>query len=169
MVRTILEHRSPALRVGGTMIGTQQIRFLRPQRQLKNFNMRLSVMCDSRIWVTSKTSNLFNMNDWILRGELSHLVLIPLHAKLLFLPITLQHVGIWSTKTPSLDVRTALQAETKCMIIERVSCAPLMRQESQRPSRAEKSTVDSPLMAVTEMTDCGRWVCFGPQSQGFCV
>ena len=24
-----------------------------------------------------------------------------------------------------------------------------------------------PLMAVTEMTDCGRWVCFGPQRQGF--
>ena len=23
------------------------------------------------------------------------------------------------------------------------------------------------LMAVTEMTDCGRWVCFGPQRQGF--
>ena len=22
-------------------------------------------------------------------------------------------------------------------------------------------------MAVTEMTDCGRWVCFGPQRQGF--
>ena len=21
-------------------------------------------------------------------------------------------------------------------------------------------------MAVTEMTDCGRWVCFGPQRQG---
>ena len=24
-----------------------------------------------------------------------------------------------------------------------------------------------PLMAVTEMTDCGRWVSFGPQRQGF--
>ena len=24
-----------------------------------------------------------------------------------------------------------------------------------------------PLMAVTEMTDCGRWVCFGPQRHGF--
>ena len=22
-------------------------------------------------------------------------------------------------------------------------------------------------MAVTEMTDCGRWACFGPQRQGF--
>ena len=32
--------------------------------------------------------------------------------KLLFLPIALQHVGIWSTKTPYSDVRTALQAET---------------------------------------------------------
>ena len=24
-----------------------------------------------------------------------------------------------------------------------------------------------PLVAVIEMTDCGRWVCFGPQRQGF--
>ena len=24
-----------------------------------------------------------------------------------------------------------------------------------------------PLMAATEMTACGRWVCFGPQRQGF--
>ena len=75
------------LRVGETMIGTQQIRILRPQRQLKIFNMRLSVTCDSRIWALSYTSNLFNMNDWIPHSELSHLVLIPQHAKLLFLPI----------------------------------------------------------------------------------
>ena len=110
--------QKPTLRVGGTMIGTQQIRILGPQRQLKNFIMRLSVICDSRIWVLSNTSNVFNMNDWILHRELSHAVLIPQHAKLLFLPITLQHVGIWSTKTPHLDVRTALQAEAKCMIKE---------------------------------------------------
>ena len=50
------------LRVGVTMIGTQQIRILRPQRQLKNFNMRLSVICDSRIWVSSNASNLCNMD-----------------------------------------------------------------------------------------------------------
>ena len=134
----------PTLRVGGTMIGAQQNRILRPQQQLKNSNMRLSEICDSRIWVLSKTSNLFNMNDWILHSELSHLVLIPQHAKLLFLPITLQHVGIWSTKTHFMDVRTALHAETKCMIKERGSCAPQMRQESQWPSRAVKSSVDDP-------------------------
>ena len=126
------------------MIGTQQIEVLRPQRQLKNFNMRLSVTCDSRIWVLSNTSNPFNVNDWIVHSELSHLVLIPQHAKLLFLPITLQHVGIWPTKTPYLDVRTALQAEIKCMIKERGSCAPWMRQESQWPSGGEKSTADDP-------------------------
>ena len=59
------------------------------------------------------------MTDEILHSELSHLVLIPQHAKLLFLSITLQHVGIWSTKTSYWDVGTALQAETKCMIKER--------------------------------------------------
>ena len=58
------------------------------------------------------------MTDWILHNELSHLVLLkPQHAKLWFLP-TLQQVGIWSTKIHYLDVRTALQAETKCMIKE---------------------------------------------------
>ena len=45
----------------------------------------------------------------------------------------LQHVGIWSTKIHYLDVRAALQAETKCMIKEKRSCAPKLRQESQRP------------------------------------
>ena len=64
------------LRVGLTMIGTQQIRILRPQRQLRNFNIRLSVICDSRIWLLSNTLNLFSMTDWILHSELSQLVLI---------------------------------------------------------------------------------------------
>ena len=108
--------QKPTLRVGVTMIGTQQIRILRPQRQLKNFNMRLSVICDSRIWVSSNTSSLFNMTDRILHSELSHLVLIPQHAKLLFLLITLQHVGIWSTKIHYWDVRTALQAERQHLV-----------------------------------------------------
>ena len=40
--------------------------------------------------------------------EPSHLVLILKHAKLSFLLITQQHVGIWSTKIHYLDVRTAL-------------------------------------------------------------
>ena len=112
------------LRVGGTKIDTQQNRILRPQRQPRNFNMRLSVIRDTRIWFLSNTSNLFSMTDWILHSEPSHLVLIPLHAKLLFLPITLQHVDIWSTKLPFLDVCTALQAETNCMTKERGSCVP---------------------------------------------
>ena len=66
------------LRIDGTMIGTQQVRILKPQRQLRNFNMRLSVICDSRIWVVSNTLNLFSMTDWILHSELSHLVFLPL-------------------------------------------------------------------------------------------
>ena len=93
---------------GVTMIGALQIRILRLQ-QPKNFNMRLGLS-------KKKKTNLFNMTDWILHNELSHLVLLkPQHAKLWFLP-TLQQVGIWSTKIHYLDVRTALQAETKCMI-----------------------------------------------------
>ena len=43
---------------------------------------------------SSNTSNRTNMTDWILDCELSHLVLISKHAKLLFLRITLLHVDI---------------------------------------------------------------------------
>ena len=148
--------QKPTLRVGGTMIGTQQIRILRPQRQLKNFTMRLSVICGSRIWVSSNTSNLFNMTDRI------HLVMIPQRAKLLFLPITLQHVGIWSTKIQYLYVRAALQAETKVYDqVQRILCT---LDETGKPMAIVNCR---PLMAVTEMTDCGRWVCFGPQKARF--
>ena len=124
------------LRVGVTTSGTLQIRILRLQQRPKNFSVRLSVICDSRIWVLSVTSTLVYMNDWILHSELSHLVLIPQHAKLLFLQITLEHVSIWSTKIHFWDLRAALQAETRFMTKERGSCAPLMRPESQWPSRA---------------------------------
>ena len=65
-----------------------------------------------------------------------------LHSELLFLPFNLQHVGIRSTLTHHVDVRTALQSETMCVIKERESCAPWTRQESQLPSRAEKLIVD---------------------------
>ena len=85
--------------------------------KMKNFNMRLSVICDSPTWVLSNTSNFFNMTDWIFTANY-HMVLTPQHGKLLFLPITLQHVGVWSTKIHYLDVCAALQAETKCMIKE---------------------------------------------------
>ena len=130
------------LRVGVTMVGTLQIRIVRLQQQPKNFSARLSVICDSRIWVLSNTPTLFNATDWIRHSELSHMVLTPQHAKLLLLLIILQHVGMWSTKIHYWDVRTARQAETKCMIKESGSCAPWMRPECQWPSRAEKSIVD---------------------------
>ena len=40
--------------------------------------------------------------------------------------------------------------------------------ETGKPMAIESRKVDCRrLMAVTEMTDCGRWVCFGPQRQGF--
>ena len=34
-------------------------------------------------------------------------------------------------------------------------------------TESRKVNCRRPLMAVTEMTDCSRWVCFGPQRQGF--
>ena len=41
--------------------------------------------------------------------------------------------------------------------------------EKGKPTAIESSEVDCRrrLMAVTEMTDCGRWACFRPQRQGF--
>ena len=69
--------------------------------------------------------------------ELSHSVSTPQHAKLLFLPITL-------TKTHYLDVRTALQAETKCVIKERGSCAPWMIQKANG-HREQKSPLSTTL------------------------
>ena len=59
------------------------------------------------------------------------------------------------------------QAEIKCMIKEkRILCTSA---ETGKPMAIESRKVDcrQPLTAVTEMTDCGRWVCFGPQRQGF--
>ena len=41
--------------------------------------------------------------------------------------------------------------------------------ETGKPMAIDRRKVNCrrPLMAVAEMTDCGRWVCFGPQRQGF--
>ena len=144
------------LRVGGTMIGTQQIRILRPQRQLRNFNMRLSVICDSRMWVLSNTLNLFSMTDWTLHSQLSHLVLIPLHVKLLFLPIT------WILGPQRLPAgRDKFYDQGKRILCTLDGTGKPMAIESR------KVNCRRPLMAVTEMMDCGRWVCFGPHGQGF--
>ena len=76
------------------MIGTQQILVLKHQQPLRNFNKLLSVNCDYRILVLPNTLNLSSLTGWTLRSEPSYLVLIPLHAKLLFVRITLLHVDI---------------------------------------------------------------------------
>ena len=89
----------------------------------------------------TNTLNLFNLTDRIFHSELSHLVLIPLHVLY-------------------LDVRTALQAETK------FSCT-LDRTGKPMAIESRKVNCRRPLMSVTEMTDCRRWVCSGPQRQGF--
>ena len=153
--------QKPTLRVGGTMIGTQQIRILRPQRQLKNPNMRLSVTCDSQIWVMSNTSNLFNMNDWILHGELSHLMLISQHAKLLSPTNHPAARGYLVHKDSLLGCAYGTAGRDKVYDQEkRILCS---FDETGKPMAIESRNVDCrrPLMAVIEMTDCGRWVCFG--------
>ena len=47
-----------------------------------------------------------------------------------------------ATKTLYSDVRTALQAETKCMTKKRESCVPMMDMESRWSLRVEKSIAD---------------------------
>ena len=49
---------------------------------------------------------------------------------------------------------------------ERILCT---LDASGKPMVIESRKVNCrrPMTAVTEMTDCGRWVCFGPQRQGF--
>ena len=53
------------------------------------------------------------------------------------------------------------------MIKEREFCALLDRSGKPTVIESRKVNCRRPVMAVTEMTDCGRWVCFGPQRQGF--
>ena len=145
------------LRDGGKMIGTQRIRMLKIQQPLRNVNMLLSVNCDFRVMVQPNTLNVFSLTDWIIRSE---------HAKLVLLPITLLHVDNRFTKILYLDVRT--QAETVYDPGKRIFCT-LGGTGKPMVIETRKVKCRRPLMAVIEMTDCGRWVCFGPQRQGFSV
>ena len=53
------------------------------------------------------------------------------------------------------------------MIKDREFCALLARSGKPIVIESRKVNCRRPVMAVTEMTDCGRWVCFGAQRQGF--
>ena len=131
--------------LGTQMIGTQQIRILRTSAAAEEFQH--ASVCDLRL------SNL----GFVQHIEcFQHERLDPSQRTITFGTDTAACKNCCSChspcstwvfgpqKTPYLDVRTALLAETKCMIKERGYCAPWMRQESQWPSRAEKSTVDDP-------------------------
>ena len=126
------------------MIGKQQIRILRPQRQLKNFNMRLSVICDSRTWDLSNGSKLSNMNDWILHTELSHLVLIPLHAKTVVPANHPAARGYLVHKDSLLGCAYSTAGRDKVYDQGKKILCTSDEPESQWPSKAQKSTVDDP-------------------------
>ena len=98
----------------------------------------LLVNCDFRILVLPDTLNLFSLTDWILRSELSHLVLIQLHA------------NCCSCQSPcctwifdshrhctALQTETCLDGTGKPMVIE-----------------SRKINCRRPLMVVIEMTYC---------------
>ena len=142
------------------MIGTQQIRILRPQRQLRNFNMRLSVICDSRIWVfqsdrldpsqrtitfgidTAACKTVVLANHPAARGYLIH--------KDSLRGCAYSTGGRDKVYDQGKRILCTFDGTGKPMAIE-----------------SRKVNCRRPLMAVTEMTGCGRWLCFGPQRQGF--
>ena len=70
------------------MIGTQQSRVLKHQQRLKNFNMR-----PFAIFFLPVVSKPFSLTDWTLLSEPSHVAWMSLHARLLFLQITLRRAG----------------------------------------------------------------------------
>ena len=112
------------------------------------------------------TSNLFNMNDWMFHSEVSLLFLFPQLAKRLFLSITLAARGSFVHKD-SLGCAYSTAGRDKVYDqCKRILCTS---DETGKPMAIESRKVSCrrPLMAVTEMTDCGRWLCFGPQRQGF--
>ena len=128
--------------------------------------MRLLVICETRIWVMSNTSNLFNMTSGIFHSELSHLVLIPQHAK----PVPTNHpaAGGYLVHKGSL-LGCAYSTAGRDKVYDQGKRILCTFDETGKPMATESTKVDCrrPLMAVTEMTDCGRWVCFGHQRQGF--
>ena len=142
------------LRVGVTMIGTLHIQILRLQQQPKNFSVRLSVICDSRIWVMSNTSNLFNMTDLSQRT-----VTFGVDTAACKTVVPTNHPatrGYLVHKDSLLGRAHSTAGRDKVYDLgKRILCT---LDETGKPMAIESRKVDCrrPLMAVTEMTDCGR-------------
>ena len=94
----------------------------------------------------------FNVTDWILHSELSNLVLIPQHAKLLFPLITLQHV-VFGPQRFITGMCVQHYKPRQSVQGKRILCT---LEETGKPVTIESRKVDCrrPLVAVTEMTDC---------------
>ena len=143
------------------MTGTQQSRVLEHQEQLKNLNMLPSVKCDFRILVLPITSKLF----WILPSEPSHFGIDTAACKTV---VAAHHPAArgYLVHKDSLCAYSTAGRDKVYDQRKRILCT---LDETGKPIAIESRKVNCrrPLMAVTEMTDCGRWVCFGPQRQGF--
>ena len=157
--------QKPTLRVGVTMDGTLQIRTLRPQQQLKNFNMRLPVICDSRILGFDKHIESFR-----------HERLDPSQRTVTFGNDTVQNCcscqspcSTWVCGPQNSLLGCAYSTAGRDKVYDQGKRILCTLDKAGKPTTIEsrKANCRRPLMAVTDMTDCGRWVCFGPQRQGF--
>ena len=145
-----------------------QTRILRHQRQLKNFNMRLSVTCDSRILSFVKQVESFQHERLDPSQRTITFGIDTAACKTVVLADHRAARGYLVHKDSLLGCAysTVGRDKVKCMIQERRSFAPQMRQESQWPSRAQ-GQLSTLLDGGHQDDSCGRWVCFGSRRQGF--
>ena len=160
--------QKPTLRVGGTMIGTQQIRILR-QQQPKNFSVHLLVICDSNLGYVKHIE--FFQHDRLEPSRRTITFGVDTAAcKTVVLANHPAARGYLVHKDSLLGCACSIALRDKVYDQgKRILCTS---DEIEKPMAIESREVDCrrPLMAVTEMTDmpdCGRLVFFGPQRQGF--
>ena len=152
-----------------SMIGTQQIRILRLQRQLRTFNLRLfffGVLRLSNLGFAKHTESF--RSDRLDPSQRTITFGIDTAAsKTVVLANHPAARGYLIHKDSLLGCACSTAGRDKvCDQRERILCTS---DDTGKPMAIESRKVDCrrPLMTVTEMTDCGRWVCFGPQRQGF--
>ena len=142
------------------MTGTQQSQVPKHQQQLKNFNVLPPVNCDFRILVLRSTSSLDPSQRTITFGidTIACKTVVPAHH-----PATR---GYLIHKESLLGCACISAGRDKVHDQGKRILCNLDGSGKPRVIESRKVNCRRPLMAVTEMTDCGRRVSFGPERQG---
>ena len=153
---------TPTVPTGEKMTGTQQSRVLKHQQQLKNFNgeLRLSNFGFASHIESFKLDRLDPSQRTITFG-------IDTAACKTVVPAHHPARGYLIHKDSLLGCAYSITSRDKvCDQGKGILCT---LHGSGKPVVTQSREVNCrrPLMAVTEMTDCGQRVCFGPQRQGF--